>query len=702
MPKISGMRLIFCTIIVCLFASLSVAQRTQGQTPATLKPLQIKQTVKPTLLKMAFANGLRARIQGSNAAFAPEIEASYRNPNDVIEIEYTRPIATTDCRLEVFAFNAPSVIYAYNKKGGSTMGTFFPSMETMLSKPLGRVGSKRVFQIPLAEFSPVFRPTPKSGTIQNPGQVGAGIVLNPGSYSGAIGLPRGKARNTAFAKNLLDSGVPVTFYCRIIDAEGVASSTCSVVVGEPMPPATVRTLLEANTVRATPEFPEEQFGQAITMSGEAERKFRFRAFGPYSTAIFQVSAIPFPADPRKWREDSCNLFRQSSAIPKATPGSAPTAFWARLAKLPTPTKSDQQFYARLVLLDEFGALAAIPSSPITITVPKVPTPPPAKESWMEFNIEVVGYQPGHVATDQDAHHFVLNKLPTGKMKEHIQKVSGKSSLALGDKLYLPPTPPADKTWWESVKEAVAEVIATINDAYMTVQGVINTFQSVAMTTLSLAPKAFLVTIPSTFGINMSGVETALDYGNKINNYAHYPLSIPNKIQENSDYYTNSILESAGLSPQQRLLARGQVKQAIVNWAYDNRPWNGKYLPDMLIPDPDWLPKPDSIKLRVTSIGKGKPDPNLLAVPPTVDIKFRVFSKNVELLGPQGEWRDVFQKTATFPKMGPNETMEVTIQLDYHWSHYAQPDIWTNAIYTAQKALVTVNGKSKEFVANSGF
>lgn len=662
----------------------------------------LQKNINLTVLKLAFAHGLKARVQGTSGSFDSHADASYRNPNGVIELEYTRPTSTADCRLEVFVFNAPIYFYPFSKTGSAQMGSFVPTTEVLYTKALGRVGTKRVFQIPVADFSPVFRPKPTSA---NAGSLGnTQPNLNVGAINtllSAKGLARGKPRNTAYAKQLLDSGVPVTFFFRITDAEGVVSSTCSVTVGEPMPPV-VRTFLEASTIRPTPEFPEERFGQAFSMNGEQERKFRFKVFGPYQTAIFQVSPIPFSEDPRKWREDCYNLIRQSSAIPKAEPNQGSVEFWGRLAKLPNPTKLDQTFYARLVLLDEFGALAALPSNPITITVPKVPTPPLAKESWIEFNTEVVGYDGGHLPTSTDPHRYILNKMPTGKMKEHIQKVTGKSNLALGDKLYLPPVPPADKSWWESVKESIAEVINTINTVYYTVTGVINMYVGMMLTVVDMLPKALLVTIPKDLGIDTRSIEAALDIGQKANGIANYPMQFSRDLENGASYYADSILESAGLSPSQRLLARGKVQAAISTWANENKPWNGKFSADMLLPDPDWIPKPASIKLRITSVGKGKPDPNLLAKPPTADIKVRVFSKNSELLGINGEWRDVFQKTISLPQMGPNETSTVAVTLDYHWSQAAQPELWTNAMIYAQEVMVIVNGKSFKFSPGSKF
>lgn len=653
------------------------------------------------MLKLAFVNRLNVRNQGTNDAFAPHTDASYRNPNGVIELEYSRPTATTDCRLEVFVFTGPIILTPFSKSGSAPTQNVAPATEVIYSKSLGRVGTKRIFQLPVAEFSPVFRPIPKSASAGSLGG-GAAIQFNPNAFSlsGMKSLGAGKPRKTGFAKQLLDAGVPVTFFLRIVDAQGVESSVAHVTVGEPMPPATVRTLLEANTVRATPEFPEERYGQEITLSGEADRKFRFRAFGPYSQAVFQVSPLPFDNDPRKWREDRFNLIRQWAAIPKAAPNQPATEFWGRLAKLPSPTKTDQKFYARLILLDDFGALAALPSNPITITVPKVQTPPPPKESWMEFNIEPEGWEPGHLATSTDAYRFILNKMPSGKMKEHVQKVTGKSNLALGDKLYLPPVPPADKTWWESVKESVAEILDTLSTVFYTVTGVISMFASMFITVMNMIPKAFLVTIPKDLGLDTQGIEAGLEIASYAQGVANYPMELNRKMESSASFYADSILESSGLTPNQRLAARGQVIAAVSNWAKENKPWNGKFFPDMLIPDPDWVPRPATVRLRVTSVGKGKPDPSLLVKPPTVEIKVRALSKNSELLGLNAEWRDVFQKTLSLPQMGPNETSTVSVVLDYHWSQSAQPEIWTNAMNYAQKVMVTINGKSYEFPSGS--
>jgi hypothetical protein len=81
---------------------------------------------------------------------------------------------------------------------------------------------------------------------------------------------------------------------------------------------------------------------------------------------------------------------------------------------------------------------------------------------------------------------------------------------------------------------------------------------------------------------------------------------------------------------------------------------------------------------------------------------RVSSRNTELLGTGSQIRDMFQRTMSLPLMGPNEKSEVVVMLDYHWSHEAQPEIWTAAMTYAETAFVTVNGKTFQFPAGTRF
>lgn len=633
------------------------------------------------------------------AKFEGLARLSWRQDKLTVEGEYRRmgtaPGAAT---LEVYAF-APPVPVAPARKGGRPPPVAPAQGTRVWSTTLPLQGATTPFTIPFETFAPVGPKAKPSGAdlqaslgskpIGSLGAVGkaakplSAMNLHRKAFAQAVGLA-GKTK--VLAATRLAAGQDVPYFLRVVGADGLPGPAAVVELFEPMPPP-LRTTLEICVNRGTPEFPEKRWGTAMGWGpGYPDSvELRFTSVVPDAAkAWLSVVAGEFPADPRHWDQPDGELVR----LPMPLPGKdGAGASMVNLAAIPdAPGKTARTYRARLVLVRGNGALAGLPSAPVTFTVPAAPPATAKADPDLVFETDLVGYIPAHLAHPNDAYRFVTVKPVPAEHVENLKKLTGKGELPVGTKVYMPPQPaPEEKSWWDKVQT----VLATMADFIDSVAKLmIYVFESIVPALIDDVSVEGLALIP---GIDRKDAEAAIGGFNAAKGYAFWALGAPKMLLDKAqDAIANEVLDGVDCSAIERLDLRKKVHGAIRGWVNEHSALPGKSK-HYLYPDPDFQEHPAVVFLRVRA--KGPTDK--LGRPFPTEVVIRSLSGRADLLGVPPQWCELFRKSVSFPTMAGGETITVPVVLDYHWTQKAQPTLWRDNVMHSQKGLIQLGAKSIE-------
>lgn len=485
---------------------------------------------------------------------------------------------------------------------------------------------------------------------------------------------------------LTTTGKKPEYFIQVLSTQG-ASEPVRVSYGEPDPGAG-STQLEVQTVAKTSEFPDA-WSKSWTprIGNHTQAVLRWSTSSKPIKIMMQARAsLPYSKEWAMWGHPKGDLTRQ---FVDGTTGGKGT-FTIPLSNLPKPGAKDQVVYVRVVPMTAENNLAGLPSNEITITIPAqkiVMNPIPAGK--LEFTTEIIGLEPGYFGGDRDEYRYVLTKTPPGDMKDHFAKLIGKSNPGPGDKVWLPPMAPEDKSWWDKFKDTIAAILSKI-DSW------VSTLVSVFQTVILAAPGALaqgIAQMARWSGANEAAVDSAVKGLDKTLALSAYPHEYGRKVSGAADSITDGILDKMGVDAKTREQHRPKIKNHIIGWA-KNRTWMNEAKPEWyLAPDEDYIVRPPTIWIKTTAKANGQVSAGFRQAPPSTSIKIGVQARDASTLGTQAEYVDLYQKSLTQPTMEAGQVRITPVVLDYHPFHKSNTTKWRWAHNQVQTTLYFLDGKS---------
>ncbi|MEI7576055.1 MAG: hypothetical protein WCK51_04120 [Armatimonadota bacterium] len=478
------------------------------------------------------------------------------------------------------------------------------------------------------------------------------------------------------------------YYAQLTSADGGASNWVKIQYGEPVPkPRT--TSLEVQTVRSTPEFPEERWGTAKEIvAGESLLSFRWATASEATYALVQVVDGDFPSSWALWANAKNEVYRADLPTNKL----GKKSFTIEVSKLKI-SKKPATFKVRVIPLLKNGDLAGMPSPETTLTEPLAPVAkadPNAKK--LTFTTELVGWEPAYTGNWDDKYRFVVASELSPKIVGDVTKIIGKEP-ARGDKLYLPPKEPKpDDPWYKKVYKSIATVLDFIYKSWSN----LNTIFSTIEFNLKEALKKGVNEVAEKCGASKASVEKAwgvalapLKISNEVGGF------IPTYVNRGSSFIKVRMLDDLGVKdPQARRIMGGNIEGAVVSWAWDNSYLAvGKEEIQGLAPDPDFMIHTAVAYFRVRTNRVTGLASDYREQGPTISLKVGAFAKASENIGGNVDYRDLFEKTISCPTMAPDEELIIAVPMDYHWSHQSKYQTWWETYNQNQKTRYTLNGNS---------
>ncbi len=545
--------------------------------------------------------------------------------------------------------------------------------------PLDSISNGREFSVDFARFAPSLKwGTPSSWTFGSRSR-------QPLAQKIIEDIDKNRRKQHDANYELVTTGKKPAYFIQILSTQG-ASEPVRVLYGEPDPGAG-STQLEVQTIAKTSEFPDA-WGKAWTpnMESHAQAALRWSTSSKPIKIMMQARTLPYSKEWAIWDHPKGDLARQF--VDGATGGQG--VFYLPLKNLPKPSSKAQIVYVRIVPMTAENNLAGLPSNEITITIPAqkiVMQPLPAGK--LTFTTEIIGLEPGYFGGDRDEYRFVLTKTPPGDMKKHFAKLIGKSNPGAGDKVWLPPMAPEDKSWWEKFKDTVAAIISKIDTWFTTI---VSVFQTVILA----APGALaqgIAQMAKWAGANETAVDTAVKGLDKALSLSAYPHEYSRKVTGAADAITDGILDKMGADAKMREEYRPKIKNHIISWA-KNRTWMNEAKPEwFLAPDEDYIVRPPTLWIKTTAKAEGQVAPGFRQTPPSVTFKVGVQAKDASTIGTQAEYSDLYQKTFTQPSLEAGQVRITPVVLDYHPFHKSNNAKWRWAHNHVQATLYFLDGKS---------
>ncbi len=467
----------------------------------------------------------------------------------------------------------------------------------------------------------------------------------------------------------------VRFFIRL-EAPGALSSVAAVVdYGEPQPPNSAPTTIEALVTPAKGENPEELWGSERQIYGDNAYVFRWKTQNSAKEkAFWQLSDKPFPADPAQYNDPDYSLswgLLTEFAQP-AIPEGKPVTFFANIAGVfPKQGLEERDFFIRVIQLDKDGALAAPPSNALKLRLLPAPaTPDPKDSNYLTFTTELVGYRPPNYGSNQPD-RYLLTRTPSSDLDKWI-KLTGDPNPHEGDEVYLPPAEPADaKAWYEKVYSAITWCLGAIQSLADDLQ----TFAYFMDQIFVQLPLRLVNYLGSVAQLDKVAAATGLDQALSAAGWVKGQAFAATNMATHPDYYAASILDSAGVPAADWINLRGKVRSAVAQAAIDSRPTNPDTSGKLLVPDPQYQTHPAFAYLKITAKQMGDKSITLVSKAGTYNLKAMGYYTDPQSPDANKGWQDMYHKSVSMPSMCDGMTMVVPIQLDYDASFYVNPKQW---------------------------